>query len=88
MATEKLSVAVNIQTGNFMVALGGKGLFTNFPCAMGVRFTIYNLHCNEIEIFTISKFLLSLSETELTEEIEESLNSDHRELRKLLSKVR
>ena len=27
MATEKLSVAVNIQTGNFMVALGGKGLF-------------------------------------------------------------
>lgn len=29
-----------------------------------------------------------LTETDLTEEIEECLNGDHRELRKLLSKVR
>ena len=30
MATEKLCVAVNIQTGNFMVSLGGKGGLHNY----------------------------------------------------------
>lgn len=32
MTTEKLSVAVNLQTGNFMVALLGKGIEFHIRC--------------------------------------------------------
>lgn len=36
MGNEKLSVSVNIQTGNFMVALGGKGEFQEAEVAVVV----------------------------------------------------